>query len=849
MKYAVKFSLDTDGFTTWDDDQIEDPDITFSIVRYQSMEEAQRAVNQDFREFQAIGFYSNDTVRSCNGRWLVANDMKMYGGTAVVGEGEAYAVSYEVSGDCDYATMIIESVSPASEEDETHMESDLDEGCIEGVYICEASHCDTEENIHTRNDHKFYITEGLREIFIERVKGAIIKPTSHPEEYSEIDADAFSRNDLEVLTEMANNGDAEASYLLFQIYGSEEMLHDLLFDEYLEKAALGGFPAAIRPYIIRKEFYRFIDADERVRWNKDLPFSFEDYNSYCAKYLQEFLDFCENTVNASPECAEACLELLNAYIREFWGNQWSCDDRARELHKRDDVYETSEFGVLAMKLAQRVSRFPEALLLPLKETYSEQLQKYTDKDSDPFLGGLSLDLCIKNKTYPDLDYLFDRYGDSGIEKAVDGICDIDKEVALWGSEQIKRLSTVSKTCAKEMELCAISGAYGFETEDIFKALHYQSSLGVKYSDSFSYENIEEFISDGMWDIDYAVLNHIKPELLKKYGLEEVTEHIIKALNCEMADDFWKWFDIEQYPNFLNDLVPLLNEHIAKGSVDAANVLIKAFQAGKEGYFADVTHFTVPECVTDIPTDTFGGCKNLIAVALPDGLKRIGPFAFECTGLSSITIPASVNKIGESAFEECESLTDVVLPDGLTEIEDKVFAACTSLSSIKIPAGVNKIGKDAFDSCESLTDVVLPDGLTEIEDGVFAYCTGLSSIKIPTSVNKIGKSAFEGCESLTDVVLPDGLTEIEDDVFACCTGLSSITIPKGVIKIGQRAFMDLLNLIRVILPIGVKTIHADAFEGCDSLQEILVPAHKTDYYKKRLPSELWDKIVELDNSKK
>ena len=62
-------------------------------------------------------------------------------------------------------------------------------------------------------------------------------------------------------------------------------------------------------------------------------------------------------------------------------------------------------------------------------------------------------------------------------------------------------------------------------------------------------------------------------------------------------------------------------------------------------------------------------------------------------------------------------------------------------------------------------------------------------------------------------------------------------------------MDLLNLIRVILPIGVKTIHADAFEGCDSLQEILVPAHKTDYYKKRLPSELWDKIVELDNSKK
>ena len=843
MKYAVKFSLDTDGFTNWDEDQIENPDITFSIVRYPSIEDAQKAVNQDFIDFRDdTGFYSNDTVKSTIGRWFVANDMKMYGGTAVTGIGEAYAVSYEVSGDCDYASMIIESVSPASEEDETHMESDLEEGYVEGVYICTASQLDTANESPTRDNQSLYNTEGLRERLVKKVKDAIIKPTSHPEKYSEIDADAINRFDLEILRDLADNGDAEASYLLFQIYGSEEMLHDLLFDEYLEKAALGGFPAAIRPYIIRKEFYRFIDADERVRWNKDLPFSFEDYNSYCAKYLQEFLDFCENTVNASPECAEACLELLNAYIREFWGNQWSCDDRARELHKRDDVYETSEFGVLAMKLAQRISELPEALLLPLKETYSEQLQKYTDKDSDPFLGGLSLDKCLEN--YPDLDYLYDRYGYEAIDRVYYSLSDAG---GYYDSITIKRFATVHKGFAREMELCASLGKDGFEKEDLFKAIYLQLNFGEEFTDTLSGDDFVGF-ENGYHEIEFIIDYYFFPEFLKKYGLEEITERIIKALDSEYANEFWDFFDSEEYPDFFDKLIPTLNDYIAKGSVDAANVLMKAFQAGKEGYFADVTHFTVPECVTDIPTNTFGGCKNLIAVALPDGLKRIGPFAFECTGLSSITIPASVNKIGESVFEECESLTDVVLPDGLTEIEDRVFAACTSLSSLKIPAGVNKIGKDAFESCERLTDVILPDGLTEIKDGVFAYCTGLSSIKIPTSVNKIGKSAFEGCESLTDVVLPDGLTEIEDNVFACCTGLSSITIPKGVIKIGQRAFMDLLNLSRVILPIGVKTIHADAFEGCDSLQEILVPAHKTDYYKKRLPSELWDKIVELDDIK-
>ena len=46
-----------------------------------------------------------------------------------------------------------------------------------------------------------------------------------------------------------------------------------------------------------------------------------------------------------------------------------------------------------------------------------------------------------------------------------------------------------------------------------------------------------------------------------------------------------------------------------------------------------------------------------------------------------------------------------------------------------------------------------------------------------------------------------------------------------------------------LPVGVNSIDADAFARCESLEEILVPAKNTDYYRKRLPGGLWDKIVE------
>jgi hypothetical protein len=40
------------------------------------------------------------------------------------------------------------------------------------------------------------------------------------------------------------------------------------------------------------------------------------------------------------------------------------------------------------------------------------------------------------------------------------------------------------------------------------------------------------------------------------------------------------------------------------------------------------------------------------------------------------------------------------------------------------------------------------------------------------------------------------------------------------------------------------IGQDAFSGCDTLTTIYVPAKKADYYKKRLPKKLHDKIVEV-----
>ena len=50
---------------------------------------------------------------------------------------------------------------------------------------------------------------------------------------------------------------------------------------------------------------------------------------------------------------------------------------------------------------------------------------------------------------------------------------------------------------------------------------------------------------------------------------------------------------------------------------------------------------------------FAGCKNLRKVILPEGLKKIRPYAFlHCTALEVIRIPRSVEDIPSEAFEDC-----------------------------------------------------------------------------------------------------------------------------------------------------------------------------------------------------
>ncbi|MBR3630209.1 MAG: leucine-rich repeat protein [Oscillospiraceae bacterium] len=305
---------------------------------------------------------------------------------------------------------------------------------------------------------------------------------------------------------------------------------------------------------------------------------------------------------------------------------------------------------------------------------------------------------------------------------------------------------------------------------------------------------------------------------------------------------------------------------------------------------ELCELILPQSVTTIHDRAFMGCSNLSTVALGDGVKIIGQYAFSETGLTKVSIPSSVMDIGSFAFGTCQlqrvifetqgtlplrvsadafnensELDQISFPPRTSEIASSLMASDTPRATLYNTA--TRIAKDAFRSktvligyggstaeafaaengmqFENLDPAYKPKtggffgkgyAWTLNEDGsLYISLTGDMLAYEEINYTPLAPWAVVSSEVKT-VELNKKATSICDGAFCNMPSLSSIEIPDSITRIGSDVFSG-SGIKELTIPASVEKINENAFRGADQLEKI---TFLSDHFS-------WDYRMELKDT--
>ncbi len=253
----------------------------------------------------------------------------------------------------------------------------------------------------------------------------------------------------------------------------------------------------------------------------------------------------------------------------------------------------------------------------------------------------------------------------------------------------------------------------------------------------------------------------------------------------------------------------------------------------------LTTIAIPDPVKSIEESTFEGCLSLFSVFIGSSVSSIEESAFkECSSLASFDVSAenaSYSSIDGVLFDNDKTTLilfppdkagiSYVIPDKVKTIAPFAFNCCTGFTSITFPNSITTIELDAFDMIFYSSDyeTALAPRAELLAGSIFNYICG-KWVK-EKEFGKCGDNATYEFDFPTGNLSINGSGPIDTYYFGNSPWFSykedilSIDIGDSITSIGYRSFEGLTSIVSIIIPDSVKFICASAFEGCTSLVSV------------------------------
>ncbi len=238
--------------------------------------------------------------------------------------------------------------------------------------------------------------------------------------------------------------------------------------------------------------------------------------------------------------------------------------------------------------------------------------------------------------------------------------------------------------------------------------------------------------------------------------------------------------------------PWLTHYFGNGGVvsipeDLRLTELSGFAFSNFEYVAKDETDEISEDEPDLTKQTYIGDNTITKVIIPEGVEKIGPYAFAgLTALEEVVLPSTLEAIEYGAFFGCNRLHTVEGLEHVKLINAEAFFGC-SLNGILDLKNAHAISDYAFAANYYIDGVVLPETLSTLGAYAFAGDTSLETVTVNAESVKYGAYVFTGCTSLTEMTINSAV--IPSGAFAGCTSLTDVTIGKDVKQINEFAFYN------------------------------------------------------------